>query len=198
MPGDRQPEPVRNPDPLPLQGEPARPVQAEPAPGAAAPSPVSAPSPQSASTGGSSGKLRSLKSLEKDFMSRVQDMGPREITVTMVEEARAAYIEGVDSPSLRQFLQEAQLQVEGERLRMIVGTQMAKGMIQQDTALMPWLRERLGHPGLGMAIDVDPALAPQREEEPGGPTTPREIFELLATKNPLLLELHKRFDLAVE
>lgn len=161
---------------------------------------VSAPAepPRPAGMGGTAGRLRSLKSLEEDFKSRHRETGPKEITAAMIEEARATYIEGVDSPSLRQFLQEAQVHVEGERLRMVVGTQMAKGMIQQDTALMPWLRERLGHPALGMSIEVDPSLAPQREEEPGGPSTPREVFEHLAAKNPLLHELHKRFDLTVE
>jgi hypothetical protein len=142
--------------------------------------------------------LRSLKSLEQAFRARQQDETDRELTVEEVQAAIQTFVQGIESPTLRQFLQEAEVALEGERLRLIVGTQMAKGMIQQESALMPALREALGHPGLGMRIEVDSSKAPQRDEEPGGPSTPREIFEHLATKNPLLLELHKRFDLSVE
>lgn len=108
------------------------------------------------------------------------------------------YAAGVDSPSLRQFLQDAEVRIHGERLQVIVGTQMARGMIQQDTALMSALRERLHQPMLGMMLEVDTSRAPVRESDDSGPSTPREIYEHLAAKNPLLHELRKRFDLSVD
>ncbi|MCO6486437.1 MAG: hypothetical protein J5I41_11745 [Saprospiraceae bacterium] len=147
---------------------------------------------------GSVGRLRSLKRLEQDFILRQQE---REEVVLDDERIRMAwqeYASGVDSPSLKQFLHEAEVSLEGERIKVIVGTQMARGMIQQDSRLMPALREQLFTPGLGMRIEVDPARAPVREEDPQLPTTPREIFEHLAARNPLLHELRKRFDLTVE
>ena len=76
--------------------------------------------------------------------------------------------------------------------------QMARGMIQQDTALMSNLRETLSHPHLGMFLEIDSSRAPVREEEDNGPTTPREIYDHMAAKNPLLNELRKRFDLSVD
>lgn len=147
---------------------------------------------------GSGGRLRSLKRLEQDFILKQQE---REEVVLDDERIRMAWTEyasGVDSPSLKQFLHEAEVSLEGERIKVIVGTQMARGMIQQDSRLMPALREQLFIPGLGMRIEVDPGRAPVREEDPQLPTTPREIFEHLAARNPLLHELRKRFDLTVE
>jgi hypothetical protein len=174
------------------------PVPTPDAPNTETPASKSVPQTPPAGAAPGIGKLRSLKSLEQDFRARQQDEADRELTVEEVQAAIQIFVQGVESPSLRQFLQEAEVALEGERLRLIVGTQMAKGMIQQESSLMPALREALGHPGLGMRIEVDSSKAPQRDEEPGGPSTPREIFEHLATKNPLLLELHKRFDLSVE
>lgn len=131
-------------------------------------------------------------------MVKKQDQQPLDISAPQVKAALDAYAETVESPSLRQFLLDAEVQLEGERVRLIVGAQMARGMIQQDTQLMTSLRETLRHPNLGMLIEFDPARAPVREEVPGGPTTPREIYEHLAEKNPLLHELRQRFDLTME
>jgi len=49
-----------------------------------------------------------------------------------------------------------------------------------------------------MMLEVDTSRAPVRESDDSGPSTPREIYEHLAAKNPLLHELRKRFDLSVD
>ncbi|MBP6184262.1 MAG: DNA polymerase III subunit gamma/tau [Saprospiraceae bacterium] len=144
------------------------------------------------------GSPLSLKKLEKDFLQRQQEKEETHITLEQVLAAWEAYALQVESPSLRQFLQSAEVQLNGDRLLVIVGTQMARGMIQQDTALMSNLRETLSHPHLGMFLEIDSSRAPVREDEDNGPTTPREIYEHMAAKNPLLNELRKRFDLSVD
>lgn len=140
----------------------------------------------------------SLQNLEREFRQKQMAREVVELTIERVMEVWNAYAAGVDSPSLRQFLQDAEVRIQGERLHVIVGTQMARGMIQQDTALMSALRERLHQPMLGMMLEVDTSRAPVRETDDSGPSTPREIYEHLAAKNPLLHELRKRFDLSVD
>lgn len=140
----------------------------------------------------------SLQNLEREFRQRQLSREVVELTIEKVMEVWHEYAAGVDSPSLRQFLQDAEVRIHGERLHVIVGTQMARGMIQQDTALMSALREKLQQPMLGMLLEVDTSRAPVRDTEESGPTSPREIYEHLAAKNPLLHDLRKRFDLSVD
>jgi len=120
------------------------------------------------------------------------------LTEEGIREAWEAYAGQAESPSLRQFLMDAELKLTGERITVVVGTQMARGMIQQDTNLMPFIRDHVRYANLGIVLEVDPSKAPERDESDDTPTTPREIFDHLAEKNPMLHELRKRFDLRID
>lgn len=144
------------------------------------------------------GSLKSLSNLEKAFILKQQEQEDVELNLGHIREVWELYASQADSPSLRQFLMDAVLQLTGERITVMVGTQMARGMIQQDTDLMPFIRDRVRHPNLGMILEVDPSLAPERDATDDTPTTPREIFDHLAEKNPMIHELRKRFDLRID
>lgn len=144
------------------------------------------------------GSLKSLSNLEKAFILKQQEQEEVVLTVEGIREAWEAYAEQAESPSLRQFLMDAELKLTGERITVIVGTQMARGMIQQDTNLMPFIRERVRYANLGMVLEVDLSRAPERDDSNDTPSTPREIFDHLAEKNPMLHELRKRFDLRID
>jgi hypothetical protein len=142
--------------------------------------------------------LKKLKDLEEDFLAKHRHKVAVPLTLEGIQEAWSNYSESVDSPSLKQFMQDAELSLAEERLMIRVGTQMAKGMIQQDSGIMEYLREKLDNPDITMSVEVDSTLTPERIVEEKGPTTPKEIFVHLAEKNPLLYELQKRFDLTVD
>ncbi len=155
------------------------------------PPPKAKPSP-----GG--GGLKSLSSLEKAFILKQQEQEDVELDLDQIRAVWEEYAEKAESPSLRQFLMDAQISLQGERITVVVGTQMARGMIQQDTDLMPFIREQVRYPNLGMLLEVDTRLAPERDTTDDTPTTPREIFDHLAEKNPMIHELRKRFDLRID
>lgn len=178
------PEPVSDPTPTAPESLPHAVDKTVPAP-KAKPSPVG-------------GSLKSLSSLEKAFILKQQEQEEVELNLENIREVWEEYADRADSPSLRQFLMDAQLQLTGERITVVVGTQMARGMIQQDTDLMPFIREQVRHPNLGMVLEVDTSLAPERDTTDDTPTTPREIFDHLAEKNPMIHELRKRFDLRID
>jgi hypothetical protein len=142
--------------------------------------------------------IKGLQDFEKDFLQREQQRMRVDLTPEKVQEIWQEYSEQVSSPSLRQFLQEAEIQVEEGRLTVLIGTQMAKGMIQQESGLIEQLRERLGHHDLSMFVEIDPTKAPTTSTADNGPSTPKEIFEHMAAKNELLYELRRRFDLTID
>ncbi|MCF8237339.1 MAG: DNA polymerase III subunit gamma/tau [Saprospiraceae bacterium] len=180
-------------------------VEAEPVSDATPDSPAAIPHavdktvpPSKAKPSPVGGSLKSLSSLEKAFILKQQEQEEVELDLDQIRAVWEEYAEKADSPSLRQFLLDAQIKLQGERITVVVGTQMARGMIQQDTDLMPFIREQVRYPNLGMLLEVDTSLAPERDTSDDTPTTPREIFDHLGEKNPMLYELRKRFDLRID
>ncbi|MEZ5030381.1 MAG: DNA polymerase III subunit gamma/tau [Saprospiraceae bacterium] len=189
-------------EPAPVSSPPAQPVTAKAGAGQTAPpehhavdKTVPVPKAKPSPVGGS---LKSLSNLEKAFILKQQEQEAVVLTEEGIREAWEAYAGQAESPSLRQFLMDAELKLTGERITVVVGTQMARGMIQQDTNLMPFIRDHVRYANLGMVLEVDPSKAPERDESDDTPTTPREIFDHLAEKNPMLHELRKRFDLRID
>jgi DNA polymerase-3 subunit gamma/tau len=110
-----------------------------------------------------------------------------------------AYADSLDSPSVAITLKEAKITLEESRLRIRVGTQLARSRILEENKLLDQLREKFHNPRLSLAIDVDPSLAP--EDQNNGPKkilTNKEKYEMLCAKNPLLQDLRKKLDLVVD
>lgn len=109
------------------------------------------------------------------------------------------YAESLDSPSVAITLKDAKITLDGSRLKIRVGTQLAKSRILEETKLLDQLREKFHNPRLSLSIDVDPSLAP--EDHNNGPKkilTNKEKYELLCAKNPLLQDLRKKLNLVVD
>jgi hypothetical protein len=186
-------EPNETAPPLQAEAQPAKSIQSTTEASVKPPS-ATAPVAEKVVISG----LKKLKDLEQDFLTKHRQKVTVPLTLEGMLDAWNTYSETVDSPSLKQFMQDAELSLADERLMIRVGTQMAKGMIQQDSGIMEYLREKLDNPDITMNVEVDTTLAPERIMEDKGPTTPKEIFVHLAEKNPLLYELQKRFDLTVD
>ena len=68
----------------------------------------------------------------------------------------AAYIKQLDSPSVRAAFQKATLSIkDAVTIKIQVGSQMAKGMIQQENNLMTFIRKRIPVSNLAMEIAID-------------------------------------------
>jgi len=106
-----------------------------------------------------------------------------------------AYIAQIDSPSVKAAFQKAEVQVKDEvTINIQVGSQMAKGMIQQEKELIPFIRKRIPISNLAMEITIDTSRASQLIK-PKKILSIKEKYELMRAKNPMVHELRLRLDL---
>lgn len=108
------------------------------------------------------------------------------------------YAEEHTSPSVRQTMQEAILDTPDERtIEVKTGNQTGKNRLVAETNLIDGLRAMTRIPDLQITFRIDPALDRTKEIlRPKKLLSSREIFEIMAAKNPLLHELRSRLDLA--
>ena len=107
------------------------------------------------------------------------------------------YIESQSSPSLKQTMLEAILEIKGETIICIrTGHQTGKNRMTAESALLDGLRSLVRIPELQIVIDIDPDLDKSRDLiKPKKLLSNREKFELLAAKNPLINQLRDKLDL---
>ncbi len=106
-----------------------------------------------------------------------------------------AYIEQIDSPSVRAAFVKATAKIKDDVTILVeVGSQMAKGMIQQEKNLIPFLRKRIPISNLAMEINIDTSKASQLIK-PKKVMTTKEKYEMMREKNPMVHELRLRLDL---
>jgi len=107
----------------------------------------------------------------------------------------AAYIEEIDSPSVKAAFTKASARVKDEvTIEVEVGSQMAKGMIQQEKNLIPFIRKRIPISNLAMEITIDTSKANQLIK-PKKVFSAKEKYEMMREKNPMVHELRLRLDL---
>lgn len=105
------------------------------------------------------------------------------------------YSEKIDSPSVKAAFQKAEVSVKDEvTIAVQVGSQMAKGMIQQEKNLIPFIRKRIPIANLAMEITIDVSKASQLVK-PKKLLSIKEKYELMREKNPMVHELRLRLDL---
>ncbi|MEM6316376.1 MAG: DNA polymerase III subunit gamma/tau [Bacteroidota bacterium] len=105
------------------------------------------------------------------------------------------YVATIDSPSVKAAFQKAEAKVKNEStIEVVVGSQMAKGMIQQEKKLIPFLRHRIPIADLAMEITIDSTKASQLIK-PKKILTVKETYEMMREKNPMVHELRLRLDL---
>lgn len=107
------------------------------------------------------------------------------------------YMDQHSSPSLRQTMLEAILEIRDEKTICIrTGHQTGKNRFTAESALLDGLRSLVRIPDLRIVIDIDPELDRTRELiKPKKLLTNREKFELLSAKNPLIHQLRDKLDL---
>ncbi len=107
------------------------------------------------------------------------------------------FAENHSSPSLRQTMSEAIIEIKGEQTISIrTGNQTGKNRILNETNLIEGLRSLIKLPGLHIVIDIDPDLDRTKDiVKPKKLLTSREKFEILSTKNPLINQLRDKLDL---
>ena len=106
-----------------------------------------------------------------------------------------AYIEQIDSPSVKAAFTKASVKVKDEvTIEVEVGSQMAKGMIQQEKNLIPFIRKRIPISNLAMEITIDTSKASQLIK-PKKVFSAKEKYEMMREKNPMVHELRLRLDL---
>lgn len=113
----------------------------------------------------------------------------------LLENTWKAYVEQIDSPSVKAAFSKASASVKNEETILVeVGSQMTKGMIQQEKNLIPFLRESIPIPNLAVEIKVDTSKASQLVK-PKKILSIKEKYELMREKNPMVHELRLRLDL---
>jgi len=107
------------------------------------------------------------------------------------------FMEAHSSPSLRQTMAEAIVEIKNEKTIAIrTGNQTGKNRITAESALMDGLRSLIRIPDLQIIVDIDPDLDKNKELiKPKKLLSNREKFEILSTKNPLINQLRDKLDL---
>lgn len=135
-----------------------------------------------------------------DLLAEVQASEPQEAeAIELTAEAATAawenYIEQNEQDSVKNILQEAEIQVGEDGLQVVVGSKLAESVIRDEqSAMMDYLKQELKNKNLALRITIDPSKqkeAPQRKK----PMTDREKFLKMAESNALVHEIRKRFDL---
>lgn len=120
----------------------------------------------------------------------------QELTIDRLQEVWNTYIESVSSPSVRNVLKNARLELDEKRIKVSTGTNMSKSTIQQENELMDFIRKKLERPKLALEIVIDPSMKPEVVKPKVKKfLLPKEKFEKMKEINPLVDELRKRFNL---
>jgi len=190
-PSEAKPTVVENTAPLP-KSEPA-PAKVEEVKSVQEPVVESAPSP----------KATGMLSLEA-FDDEVIKEGEQESEITLdlkledVQQAWSKYASAeVESPSLKNTLNNAELSFEDQQITAIVGSTMKQSLIQQDNKLMDFLKGELNNPLLTLSCQVDPSKKTEIIEKPKM-LTPKEIYDQMKQENAQVEEMRKRFDLGID
>jgi len=109
------------------------------------------------------------------------------------------YVEEISSDSTRTILKQVIVGLEGKRLELIVGTQMAKNVIQQEENLLEKLRTELGLEDLIFDVIINKELFPETNEpKPMQLMTQKEKLTMLIEKHPLLNQMVRKLDLRLD
>lgn len=115
------------------------------------------------------------------------------------ETLRAAwdqFSDTVQSPSLKATLKRAELEIEDAQITVVIGSTMAKELIQQENKLMPFIRKQLQRDDLTMKLKVDQSKMPEEAiVKPKKLLTIKEKYDLMKEQNPLIDNLRKKFEL---
>ena len=144
--------------------------------------------------------ILSLEAFDDEVIKEGQEKS--EITLDLkledVQQAWSKYAsEEVESPSLKNTLNNAELSFEDQQITATVGSTMKQSLIQQDNQLMDFLKAELNNPLLTLSCHVDPSKKTEIIEKPKM-LTPKEIYDQMKQENAQVEEMRKRFDLGID
>ncbi len=138
--------------------------------------------------------MPSLSMMEEDEEEEVSNTNIQ-LDATLLNNTWKAYIEQLESPSVRAAFQKSEVKVKDAiTIEIQVGSQMAKGMIQQEKNLIPFIRKRIPISNLAMEINIDASKSKQLIQ-PKKVLSVKDKYELMRKKNPMVHELRLRLDL---
>lgn len=153
-------------------------------------------------TGLSDSSIPSLKHLStlKEKAAEVHEEEKRkipELSLPVVIDFWKRYAEGHDSPSVRQTMNEALIEIkDGKTILIRTGNQTGKNRILNEANLIEGLRSLIRIPDLQIVFEIDPDLDRSKEIiKPKKLLTSKEKFEILYSKNPLMQKLKDTLDL---
>jgi len=126
--------------------------------------------------------------------SEQSEQTKKEVTADELHKEWDVYIEENLPDSMKGYLKKAELKVEGLEIVALVGSDLARSTLQQESGLMDHLRDYFNQPKLSLKIKLDKSKAP-KVKKPKRPMTSKEKLRQMNEKNPLIKEVWKRFDL---
>ncbi len=154
--------------------------------------------PSSVSTSYDTPRLVDLSDLEAELENEKEETveEKKEISLEQFQEVWTEYANDIKSPSVRTTISKAEIKLADGSVTVIVGSVMAKEMVQQETELIKFIRDQLGRKDLLMTIEVDPEKLPEEAKvKPKKLLSTKEKYDIMKTENPLIDEMRKRFDL---
>jgi DNA polymerase III subunit gamma/tau len=125
------------------------------------------------------------------------------LSLALAQQHWQQYAQQVESPSLRQAMTQAILNLEDKTLVATVGMNVQLGLLQQEnTRVLDFLRHHLQDLGVKLLIQLDETKAAEvlqsAAARPVRPLTVRERLEALKEHNPDIGDLIARFDLRID
>jgi DNA polymerase-3 subunit gamma/tau len=186
----------------PANAEPVTTASASAELSTAGENPVPAVPPRPAPATASGPLIPSLKDLGKLRQKAEADLAEDKkklpvLALPVVLEFWQAFAEKHTSPSMRQTMADAILEVRNEYTLVIrTGSQTGKNRIVAEGNLIDGLRSLVKRSDLTITVEIDADLDRSKEIiKPRKLLSSREKFEMLAAKNPLMQELRDRLDL---
>jgi len=143
--------------------------------------------------------LKGLQSLREKASLKYEEEKKKTPTLSLnvVQEFWKEFSENHSSQSLRHTLNEAVVEIKGEKMIVIrTGNQTGKNRLTAESNLLDGLRGLIRIPDLQIVVEIDPDLDKSKDLiKPKKLLTSREKFEILSAKNPLMLDLRDKLDL---
>ncbi len=133
-----------------------------------------------------------LQEVRKDTAG--EEAAQKEVTGEELRKEWDAYVDNNLPDSMKGYLKKAELKVKEQEILALVGSDLAKSTLQQESGIMDHLRTYFNQPKLSLKIKLDKSKAP-KVEKPKRPLTSKEKLKQMHEKNPLIKDVWKRFDL---
>ncbi len=118
-----------------------------------------------------------------------------ELSIDLVRDAWAQYIDHIEKDGVKGILKIAELALEDQNILVTVGSALAENTIRDERNLMDFLREKLKASNLTMTIKRDESKRQDPPPKPKKNLTAKEKFLLMREHNPNVHELMTRFEL---